>query len=252
MPDVQTVSESFDAFFFFFLPREKLSVVHRCKWSNAWAGTHWNNLISSTRHYWNALISLIIYWISCLWKSDFFFLGYIYIIRERLWLWSSQMMGYKMNSPVKGDKMIITSAVTTADWLLTDQRNAACCKTFPTFWGLWCHVGVVPLLGSVPAYYREVYEAICCRTDERVQVEVFQRLLQRTDLSKAVLGQVRGLYTLLYCEEAATGNSLLKATIINTKYLIFKKSLTTSIKKNKIKGIHKDIWVYDIHVQIFV
>lgn len=55
-------------------------------------------------------------------------------------------------------------------------------------------MGVVPLLGSVPAYYREVYEAICCRTDERVQVEVFQRLLQRTDLSKAVLGQVRASY----------------------------------------------------------
>lgn len=48
-----------------------------------------------------------------------------------------------------------------------------------------------PLSGSVPAYYREVHEAICCRTDEKVQVEVFQRLLQRTDLSKAVLGQVR-------------------------------------------------------------
>ncbi|XP_060883108.1 sorting nexin-8a isoform X1 [Labrus mixtus] len=44
--------------------------------------------------------------------------------------------------------------------------------------------------GSVPAYYREVFEAICCRTDDRVQVEVFQRLLQRTDLSKAVLGQI--------------------------------------------------------------
>ncbi|KAF3845966.1 hypothetical protein F7725_003044 [Dissostichus mawsoni] len=43
---------------------------------------------------------------------------------------------------------------------------------------------------SVPAYYREVYEAIRCRTDERVQVEVFQRLLQRTDISKPVLGQI--------------------------------------------------------------
>ncbi|KAA8585310.1 hypothetical protein FQN60_004004, partial [Etheostoma spectabile] len=50
--------------------------------------------------------------------------------------------------------------------------------------------GVVPLLGSVPAYYREVYEAIRCKTDERVQVEVFQRLLQRTDLSKTVVGQI--------------------------------------------------------------
>lgn len=51
-------------------------------------------------------------------------------------------------------------------------------------------------LGSVPAYYREVYEAVHCRTDERVQVEVFQRLLQRTDLSKAVLVQVRGSHSL--------------------------------------------------------
>ena len=44
--------------------------------------------------------------------------------------------------------------------------------------------------GSVPPYYREVHEAIRCRTDERVQVEVFQRLLDRTDLQKAALGQV--------------------------------------------------------------
>lgn len=51
---------------------------------------------------------------------------------------------------------------------------------------------VVALLGSVPAYYKEVYEAIRCRTDEKIQLEVFQRLLQRTDLSKAALQQVRG------------------------------------------------------------
>ncbi|MEQ2185776.1 hypothetical protein GOODEAATRI_021694, partial [Goodea atripinnis] len=42
---------------------------------------------------------------------------------------------------------------------------------------------------SVPAYYREVYEAIRCRTDERVQVEVFERLLQRAGLSKTALSQ---------------------------------------------------------------
>lgn len=47
-----------------------------------------------------------------------------------------------------------------------------------------------PISGSVPAYYREVHEAICGRTEERVQLEVFQRLLQRTDLSRVVLGQV--------------------------------------------------------------
>lgn len=56
----------------------------------------------------------------------------------------------------------------------------------------WC---CAPFLGSVPAYYREVYEAVCSRTDERVQVEVFHRLLQRTDLSKEVLGQVRGSHS---------------------------------------------------------
>ncbi|XP_067088933.1 sorting nexin-8a [Osmerus mordax] len=44
--------------------------------------------------------------------------------------------------------------------------------------------------GSVPPYYREVYEAICCKTDERVQSEVFQRLLNRTELPKAVLAQI--------------------------------------------------------------
>ncbi|XP_056143911.1 sorting nexin-8a [Lampris incognitus] len=46
--------------------------------------------------------------------------------------------------------------------------------------------------GSVPPYYREVYEAISCRTDERVQVEVFQRLLDSTDLQKPVLNQIAG------------------------------------------------------------
>lgn len=88
----------------------------------------------------------------------------------------------------------------TKQWVLTDSFKIILwgdCHfwNLPLMLGwLWCHVGVVPLLGSVPAYYREVYEVICSRTDERVQVEVFQRLLQRTDLSKAVLGQVRGLH----------------------------------------------------------
>lgn len=44
--------------------------------------------------------------------------------------------------------------------------------------------------GSVPAYYREVYEAIHCRTHEKVQLEVFQRLLHKTELSKPVIGQI--------------------------------------------------------------
>uniref|UniRef100_A0A3P9KAM6 Sorting nexin 8a n=1 Tax=Oryzias latipes TaxID=8090 RepID=A0A3P9KAM6_ORYLA len=44
--------------------------------------------------------------------------------------------------------------------------------------------------GSVPAYYREVYDAICCRTSGRVQVEVFQKLLHRTNLPKEALNQI--------------------------------------------------------------
>ncbi|XP_061159454.1 sorting nexin-8a [Syngnathus typhle] len=44
--------------------------------------------------------------------------------------------------------------------------------------------------GSVPAYYREVHEAVCCQNDEKVQVEVFQRLLESTKLSKAVQAQI--------------------------------------------------------------
>nr|XP_046161724.1 sorting nexin-8-like [Oncorhynchus gorbuscha] len=44
--------------------------------------------------------------------------------------------------------------------------------------------------GSVPPYYREVYEAIRSKIEERVQVEVFQRLLSRTDLPSAVQSQI--------------------------------------------------------------
>nr|XP_057906185.1 sorting nexin-8a isoform X2 [Doryrhamphus excisus] len=44
--------------------------------------------------------------------------------------------------------------------------------------------------GSVPAYYREVYEAVCCRNDEKVRVDVFYRLLERTNLPKAVQAQI--------------------------------------------------------------
>lgn len=54
-----------------------------------------------------------------------------------------------------------------------------------------------PLSGSVPPYYREVYEAIRSKIDERVQVEVFQRLLSRTDLPSAVQGQVNTTFSLL-------------------------------------------------------
>lgn len=35
-----------------------------------------------------------------------------------------------------------------------------------------------------------MYEALCSKTDERVQAEVFQRLLNRTELPKAVLAQI--------------------------------------------------------------
>ncbi|XP_051995855.1 sorting nexin-8-like isoform X2 [Xyrauchen texanus] len=44
--------------------------------------------------------------------------------------------------------------------------------------------------GSVPSYYREVHQAICCRNDERVQINVFQRLLNRTVLSVTVQNQI--------------------------------------------------------------
>ncbi|GAA6109159.1 sorting nexin-8a isoform X1 [Tachysurus ichikawai] len=44
--------------------------------------------------------------------------------------------------------------------------------------------------GSVPPYYREVHQALCSRTDERVSIDVFQRLLNRTDLSVSVHNQI--------------------------------------------------------------
>ncbi|XP_041134400.1 sorting nexin-8-like isoform X1 [Polyodon spathula] len=44
--------------------------------------------------------------------------------------------------------------------------------------------------GSVPPYYREVYEAICCKQEDRVQTDVFKRLLSKTDLSVALQNQI--------------------------------------------------------------
>ncbi|XP_077591265.1 sorting nexin-8a [Stigmatopora nigra] len=44
--------------------------------------------------------------------------------------------------------------------------------------------------GSAPAYYREVYEAICSQNHEKVRGDVFQRLLESTKLSKAVQAQI--------------------------------------------------------------
>ncbi|XP_030646104.1 sorting nexin-8a [Chanos chanos] len=44
--------------------------------------------------------------------------------------------------------------------------------------------------GTVPPYYREVYQAISSRADERVQIDVFHRLLNRTELPIAVQNQI--------------------------------------------------------------
>lgn len=67
------------------------------------------------------------------------------------------------------------------------QGSAAAAGLPPAPWSCRCFLSIS---GSVPAYYREVYEAVCGRTDERVHVEVFQRLLQKTDLSRVALGLV--------------------------------------------------------------
>ncbi|TSS23721.1 Sorting nexin-8 [Bagarius yarrelli] len=44
--------------------------------------------------------------------------------------------------------------------------------------------------GSVPSYYREVHQAVSSRTDERVSIDVFQRLLNRTDLPVSIQNQI--------------------------------------------------------------
>ncbi|KPP69870.1 sorting nexin-8-like [Scleropages formosus] len=51
-------------------------------------------------------------------------------------------------------------------------------------------VGFLLNVGSVPPYYREVYEALCSKKDERVQEEVFQRLLNKTELPVTVQSQI--------------------------------------------------------------
>ncbi|TRY54816.1 hypothetical protein DNTS_001783 [Danionella cerebrum] len=45
-------------------------------------------------------------------------------------------------------------------------------------------------MGSVPSYYRDVHQAISSRSDERVPVSVFQRLLGRTSLSSIIQNQI--------------------------------------------------------------
>ncbi|XP_048846234.1 sorting nexin-8a [Brienomyrus brachyistius] len=44
--------------------------------------------------------------------------------------------------------------------------------------------------GSVPPYYREVYEALCSKKDEKIQAQVFQRLLRKAELPVAVQNQI--------------------------------------------------------------
>ncbi|XP_062914705.1 sorting nexin-8a isoform X1 [Mobula hypostoma] len=47
--------------------------------------------------------------------------------------------------------------------------------------------------GDVPPYYREVYEAICCKQEDRVQGSVFHKLLNRTKLPPIVQSQIAEL-----------------------------------------------------------
>ncbi|XP_062846464.1 sorting nexin-8a [Trichomycterus rosablanca] len=44
--------------------------------------------------------------------------------------------------------------------------------------------------GSVPLYYKEVHQALSSRTDERVSIDVFHRLLNSTDLSGTIQKQI--------------------------------------------------------------
>lgn len=44
--------------------------------------------------------------------------------------------------------------------------------------------------GSVPSYYREVHQALCSASDERVPVNVFQRVFTRTSLPITVQNQI--------------------------------------------------------------
>jgi hypothetical protein len=45
--------------------------------------------------------------------------------------------------------------------------------------------------GSIPAFYREVYEKICSPTSGNVKLEVFKSLLVKSQLSGSVVSQVR-------------------------------------------------------------
>ncbi|KYQ56562.1 hypothetical protein ALC60_04639, partial [Trachymyrmex zeteki] len=45
--------------------------------------------------------------------------------------------------------------------------------------------------GSIPAFYREVYEKVCSPTSGNVKLEVFRSLLVKSQLSGSIINQVR-------------------------------------------------------------
>uniref|UniRef100_H3B9S5 Sorting nexin 8 n=1 Tax=Latimeria chalumnae TaxID=7897 RepID=H3B9S5_LATCH len=51
-------------------------------------------------------------------------------------------------------------------------------------WSVFYHIG------SVPPYYREVYAIVCCKQEDQVQRDVFERLLSRTELPTAIQNQI--------------------------------------------------------------
>ncbi|XP_007903951.1 sorting nexin-8a [Callorhinchus milii] len=65
--------------------------------------------------------------------------------------------------------------------------------------------------GSVPPYYREVYEAICCKREDRVQRNVFHTLLNRTELPTAVQNQIAEI---IECKEEPISRSVLYKALV--------------------------------------
>ena len=79
--------------------------------------------------------------------------------------------------------------------------------------------------GSIPAFYREVYEKICSPTNGNVKLEVFRSLLVKSQLNGSVVSQVSFYISILLSKSIAKERDCIH--ICNQSRITFFKLLST-------------------------
>ncbi|GCB63431.1 hypothetical protein scyTo_0011619 [Scyliorhinus torazame] len=72
--------------------------------------------------------------------------------------------------------------------------------------------GQFSLYGDVPPYYREVYEAICCKQEDHVRRSVFRKLLNSTELPPIIQNQIAEIIESK--DESITKSALYRALVL--------------------------------------